>query len=1240
MDFSSGNSTKTIFQLLLFTVVSGFCNFVNAQTWIPAFSGSFPAAPTAIVTDETLSQLTVRFDFAGIYAEDVTTGQGTFQRIHFGNNTNCTASDPGTPALPQLTEIIKAPVGYKVQIKSVTADWHEAGEYRLYPQQLPLRDGEVDKGFQFDATAYQSTETFPENIASVGNMQGWGGVPVTGLSVIPLRYTPASGQLEIASSVMVHLEFIPDPDQNIIVPQVQSYRMNRLHQASILNPPPVNPRPLDADENEPVRLLFILLEEALETAQPLIDFHHASGMRSEVWLADEIEDEFEIKQRIVEMFEEGLEYVLIIGDGYVDNPHVPMHFWDPEDPPEPVEGDNGPTASDSDTWFTCLDPPDEAGFDDHLPELAIGRLVYETNNLDQLQVQVGKLIDYIYWNGENRDNNAIARALVIADNPTNGNQHDDELEYFIGTKRLISEADYNFPAPNFIQAFGDQNGITDQFLIERMNEGVGIVNYRGHGDHTMWASWNIAGQSFSNVDVRNLENIGNPFILISSACNTGDIAQYGNNANADCLLETFQKHEGGSVSAHGCIISTWRWANSQFDETIFSAWFNNGIYDLGYSANLASTEMVVRWDASQWPVLGRMNFRTYVWLGDPMLEIKIEAPDELRVIVPEFVPVGVEELEVRILINDQNLPGARFCIRSENDDIYIAATTDSAGFATIVFEDPPAEVMALHWMAYHRNGIPVEGEILVIEGQGVVFGSVRDFANDEAIENAELELTRFGLDAGTDQAGNFRFEGVPIGEDRLIVNYEGFISQAMDVMVGEEELQVDFEMLFSHLVTDPEAIIENSVFGEEPDEQTITLSNSGNGDLIWQSGIDFEAGQERFGLTHDFNPLEVFDDDRLCGVAVINDRVYIAGGNNSNEPNFLYVFNTDFDSLGMFRQPDLCVGIGLRDLDASAGFVYGSSDDRILKMVINDLDIEVTEIINGPYNPNRAIAVDDDENLWVGDGRMPLVKIDQEGNVLQTIDNNLNVQALAWSPFETDGHNLFAFVQGDGDEPVRLYAINPTTNSIQYAANLTVEADEVTANSLTITNNIIPGQTSIVGIVNHGADRHLRVWNLRNMTDWVTIEPLEGVIPPNESTDIVLTFDTEGLSNQHLVLAATLFIDGNSNNPHTEIDVTLEIEPNSVQSEADATVPDDLFTVYPNPFNSEVSIEYRISRTERVKLVLCDISGREVRVVYDGFQFAGQHQETVNMSSFPSGIYLTRLEVGAVATTKKIVCVK
>ena len=591
-------------------------------------------------------------------------------------------------------------------------------------------------------------------------------------------------------------------------------------------------------------------------------------------------------------------------------------------------------------------------------------------------------------------------------------------------------------------------------------------------------------------------------------------------------------------------------------------------------------------------------------------------------------------------MENEALSDARFCIRSENDEIYLVAFTNEEGVATINFENPPAEQMLLNWMVYHRNGIPLEGEILVIEGQGVVFGRVTDFATDEPLANADVELTRFGLDEVTDNDGNFRFERAPAGEDHVLVNSEGYISQIADIIIGEGEIEVDFAMRFSHVETDRDEIATGTTFPEAPEDETISITNTGNGDLVWEAHIDFGAGQERFGLTNEYNPLQVFNDTWLNGVVCLNDRIYIAGGNNNREPNFLYSFSSEFDSLGIIQQPDVCTGIGLRDLALFGEFIYGSSDNRIRKMTINEGRLEIVQTINGPYNPNRAIAVDEDENIYVCDNRMPIVKLDLNGDVLQTIEHNLNIRALAWSSFEEDGHNLFAFVQGDGREPVRLYAIDPEVISVRYVADLTVEDDEFAANSLTITNELVPAQTSIAGIVNHGADRYRRVWNLRNVTNWVDVEPVEGFLEPDESEELVLTFDMEGLPNRDLAISSTLILDCNSNNPHTEIFVSLQIWPNEVSFEPDATIPTDFIAVYPNPFNSTTTINFYQPTRSDIQVSIIDITGREIARLQDGIVERGYHSSNWNASEVSTGVYFCRVSGGGGIRIAKVVLVK
>jgi hypothetical protein len=59
-----------------------------------------------------------------------------------------------------------------------------------------------------------------------------------------------------------------------------------------------------------------------------------------------------------------------------------------------------------------------------------------------------------------------------------------------------------------------------------------------------------------------------------------------------------------------------------------------------------------------------------------------------------------------------------------------------------------------------------------------------------------------------------------------------------------------------------------------------------------------------------------------------------------------------------------------------------------------------------------------------------------------------------------------------------------------------------------------------------------------------------------------------------------------------------------------------------------------------VQVALCEVSGREVRVVAYGDYRAGLHLITVDGSGLASGVYLVRLRCNGSETTAKVVLMK
>ncbi|RJP73649.1 MAG: T9SS C-terminal target domain-containing protein [Candidatus Zixiibacteriota bacterium] len=79
---------------------------------------------------------------------------------------------------------------------------------------------------------------------------------------------------------------------------------------------------------------------------------------------------------------------------------------------------------------------------------------------------------------------------------------------------------------------------------------------------------------------------------------------------------------------------------------------------------------------------------------------------------------------------------------------------------------------------------------------------------------------------------------------------------------------------------------------------------------------------------------------------------------------------------------------------------------------------------------------------------------------------------------------------------------------------------------------------------------------------------------------------------------------------------------------------------YPNPFNPGTEITFSLPKAERVKLSVFDLSGRLVATLVNGQMPAGRHTAAFQAPDLASGVYLYRLETGAMQLTRKMVLLK
>ncbi len=79
---------------------------------------------------------------------------------------------------------------------------------------------------------------------------------------------------------------------------------------------------------------------------------------------------------------------------------------------------------------------------------------------------------------------------------------------------------------------------------------------------------------------------------------------------------------------------------------------------------------------------------------------------------------------------------------------------------------------------------------------------------------------------------------------------------------------------------------------------------------------------------------------------------------------------------------------------------------------------------------------------------------------------------------------------------------------------------------------------------------------------------------------------------------------------------------------------------YPNPFNPVTTVKYSVPVAGNVKLALYDINGREIAVILNKFHSIGNYIETIDMSSYASGVYFYELSTENITLTKKLALIK
>ncbi len=389
-----------------------------------------------------------------------------------------------------------------------------------------------------------------------------------------------------------------------------------------------------------------------------------------------------------------------------------------------------------------------------------------------------------------------------------------------------------------------------------------------------------------------------------------------------------------------------------------------------------------------------------------------------------------------------------------------------------------------------------------------------------------------------------------------------FIIRSNDPENGEITVNVQLSVeFFVEFVFDREEISQQV----EPDfyvNVDFEVSNGGNATLNYQVDrrLVGDANADPWEVRYETNAEEIVDDDQLNGVVVIDGLFYVSGGNNGEDINKIYVFDSEGNNVGEFDQ-FVESYYGMRDLTWDGRLIWGADETTLYGF---NTDGEHVETIDGRARSYRSLTWDPDRNLfWSANLISNIYSTDLEGNAGDEIENinDMRIYGLSYYADDPDGYCLYVCSRGE-EVNIQVNKINVDNGDMIVVREIDSDGHPGGINI----NNQFDVLSWVLASIVQSPDQ-IVVWQLAGRRDWIQIDPFVGWIEVDASELFSLTLNGEGLpegtyrgelvfreiyGNAEAVLPVTMEVDqGRIPNVIREIDlpvgwsmVSVNIQPN------------------------------------------------------------------------------------------------
>jgi len=151
-------------------------------------------------------------------------------------------------------------------------------------------------------------------------------------------------------------------------------------------------------------------------------------------------------------------------------------------------------------------------------EIGVGRLPATTE--EQMGNQVAKIVGYGYPSYGYFD-----EVLLVAYHEASYRRAHDLVKDPTQSSAPFPPFSYAYPL-SFNTVYGNDPQADNGDVTQAINNGVGVVAFRGHGSYGSFLTWNTTGQSYTTTEVSSLTNTAYP-VVWSFTCSNGALSYDG-----------------------------------------------------------------------------------------------------------------------------------------------------------------------------------------------------------------------------------------------------------------------------------------------------------------------------------------------------------------------------------------------------------------------------------------------------------------------------------------------------------------------------------------------------------------------------------------------------------------------------------------------------------------------------------------------------------------------------------------